>query len=153
MPDATSTSNAGDSEITQKNLQVAGSNAGRDLTIQNTVTISNSPTINTHPGKAFIIQLVERYRKEKENNVVFRQTVEKLEHFQNQADAGLILTLEEKLQQGGRGDLTRFALQTKEMFTKKLAKYSMYESAQEIHAFLLAEVYARYHEYVYQDVC
>src|ERR1035437_9747528 len=80
MPDATSTSNAGDSEITQKNLQVAGSNAGRDLTIQNTVTISNSPTINTHPGKAFIIQLVERYRKEKENNVVFRQTVEKLEH-------------------------------------------------------------------------
>jgi hypothetical protein len=150
MPEETSTSNSGNFEVTQTALQVGGDNAARDV---NKISIVTSASLDGNPAKAFIARLTEQYRKEKENNVRFRETVERLQHYQTQADGGLVLTLEEKLQQGGREDLIRFALATKEMFTKKLVKYSLYESAQEIQAFLLAEVYSRFHEFVYQDVC
>jgi hypothetical protein len=149
MPDAISTSE-GNSDITQKNLEVGGDNAGRDLT-KTSITIATAPTGGTHPGAMFISQLTQRYLQEKDKNAEFRQTIDRLEHYQ--AVTGPVLTLEEKLRQGGRGDLIDFALKTKEMFTKKLAKHSLIESAQQIHAFLLAEIYSRYHEHVYQHVC
>ncbi|HEX3624770.1 MAG TPA: ABC-three component system protein [Verrucomicrobiae bacterium] len=149
MPDGTSTSDSSIS-VEQTNNQIGGDNAGRDIT-KNLITIATSPTGDSHPAAAFISRLAQKYRKEKETNSQFRQTVERLEHYQ--AATGPTMTLEEKLQQGGRGDLIEFALKTKEMFAKKLAKHSLYESAQQIHAFLLAEVYTRYHEHVYQHVC
>jgi hypothetical protein len=149
MPDATSTSD-GSTDVTQRNLQVGRDNAGRDLT-NNAITIATTPTSGAHPAAAFINRLTQKYQQEKSSSAEFRQTVERLEHYQTLT--GPTLTLEEKLTQGGRADMIEFALKTKEMFTKKLAKHSLYESAQQIHAFLLAEVYTRYHDHVYQHVC
>ncbi|SRR5579862_5862426 len=147
MQDETSTN----STVTQKNLSVGGDNAGGDVN-KPTYNISTA-TGDTHAAVTFVARLTKKYREEKEKNATFRQTVEKLEHYQTPASGEPILTLEEKLQKGGREDLINFALRTKEMFTKKLAKHSLFESAQEINAFLLAEVFSRYHEFVYPHVC
>ncbi len=141
---------SGNSDISQKNLNVGGNNAGRDL-IQ--VTIGTSTTDAKHPGAAFISRLAVKYREEKQRSAEFRETVERLEHYQTQAAGEPTFTLEQKLCQGNRADMIRFALKTKEMFAKKLAKHALFEAAQEIHAFLLAEVYTRYHECVYYHVC
>ena len=136
--------------IEQSGLKVGGDNAGRDI---DKSTTYNFPVPNVNSAAAFIAKLTQKYRQEMENNVEFRQTIEKLEHYQNQVSDEPALTLEEKLRNGGREDLITFALRTKQMFAKKLAKHSLSESAQEIHAFLLAEVFSRYHQQVYPHVC
>jgi hypothetical protein len=149
MLDGTLTKTENCTDVSQKNVQVSGDNAGRDV-IKN-VTINTGPPNGVLPGAAIIARLTQRYLQEKSSNTEFRETIDRLEHYQ--AVTGPIVPLEDKLKQGGREDLIGFALKTKEMFAKKLAKHSLYESAQQIHAFLLAEVYTRYHEHVYQRVC
>ena len=146
MPDEISTN----VKVVQEGLDVGGDNAGRDI---NKSTTYNFPTPNTHSAAAFIRHLTEKYRQEREKNLEFRQTVEKLEHYKTQAPDEPVLTLEEKLRNGGREDLIQFALRTKQMFAMKLAKHSLSESAQEINAFLLAEVFSRFYQQVYPHVC
>lgn len=143
MQDETSTS-----KVVQKELAVYGDNAARDVNKPSYVF----PAPNVQSAAAFISQLVKKYKDEKNNNVEFRQTIEKLEHYSSPVSNEPILTLEQKLKNGGREDLINFALRTKEMFGKKLAKHSLSESAQEIHAFLLAEIVSRYHTSVYPHI-
>jgi hypothetical protein len=146
MPDEILTN----STVAQTGNTIGGDNAGGNIS-KPTYNISAGPGA-TNSTSAIIERLTHRYRHEKENNVVFRETVERLEHYQTQVVDGLPLTLEEKLKNGGRKDLIGFAKRTKEMFAKKLARHSLYESAQEVHACLLAEVYCRFHEFVYPHV-
>ena len=60
--------------------------------------------------------------------------------------------LEEKLRAGNYENLLDFAQKTKELFTKKLASYQFSETAQEIHAYLLAEVYTRFNFHVFPQM-
>lgn len=50
-------------------------------------------------------------------------------------------TLEEKLIDGDRADQTDFALESKQEFVMKLARFDLYPSAQAIHYFVLAKIH------------
>ena len=74
-----------------------------------------------------------------EQNQEVRHTIEALEHFQTRRAPDGIDGLEAKLKAANRQDELLSALEKKEMFVKLLEKWSLYASAQEIFAFLLAK--------------
>jgi len=134
-------------KVNQSDNKVGGDQAGRDINKKITNIIESRSSKITPMSK-----LIEKFKYEYENNIQFRQTVEKLEHFSQQADDGEVVGLEAKLEDGNQLDLLKFAQKTKEIFAKKLAKYQFYESAQKIHASLLAEVYSRFYRNVYPAI-
>jgi hypothetical protein len=136
-------------ETTQKGNTVGGDQAGRDI---NKTTYHIGGAACTQPMAGTIGKLIDKFRQEQQSNVQFQQTVEKLKHYTTSPPGEGLRTLEEKLKAAKRDNLIGFATTTKELFTKKLAKHQFSESAQEIHALLLAEVYSRYHNHIYEHV-
>ena len=130
----------GDSHTTQKNNVVLGHQAGRDI-INNTINLYTADGSQPTP----MGRLVEKFKKERENDTQFHETLEILKHFARPLSGEDIAGLEAKLRASGREGLLNFAQQTKELFTKKLVEHQFSEAAQEIHAYLLAEVYTRFH--------
>jgi hypothetical protein len=130
-------------DISQSDNVVGGDQAGRDI---------NKPTVINYgldsSGVTQIAKLIEKFRIERAGDQLFQQTVEKLEHYSAQPVDVQFLSLEEKLDRGGCAGQLRFAKETKELFTKKLVQFQYFESAQKIHAFLLAEIYSRFHRFV-----
>src|SRR5262249_42754126 len=78
---------------------------------------------------------------EVENDI---QTSEKLRELQRYGEAkeDPLIPLEKKLVDGHREDLLEFAMETKERFTKELARHTHFLSAQKIHAHLLAKIWS-----------
>lgn len=132
-------------KTTQNNNVVLGDQAAGDV-IKNTYNI-NGGIASTELGR-----LIEKYKKEFENNIQFNEQIDKLQHYSTPLPDEKIIGLEAKLNAGQRLNYLPFAIQTKEIFVKKLAKYQFYEAAQEIHAFLLAEIYTRYNLHVYPQI-
>lgn len=89
-------------------------------------------------------RLVEKFRRERQNDIRFNETLEILKHFGRPLSGEDVAGLEAKLRASGREGLLLFAQQTKELFTKKLVEHQFSEAAQEIHAYLLAEVFIRF---------
>lgn len=132
-----------DSETRQEKNIVGGDLAGHDV-IKSTYNILNTPTT-----RSTMATLIEKFKYEKEHDIQFKKTIEKLEHYNRQAEGDEIIGLEAKLRAAEYDAFIEFAEKTKELFTKKLAKHQFSESAQQIYAFLLAEVWDRYYRNVY----
>lgn len=131
-------------EVSQTKNVVSGDQAAGDIN-KNKIAFN----YGYQPGaRSEITALIEKFRTERGGDVKFEATIKKLEHFQSQAPDEPVLTLEEKLEKGGCLDQLRFAQRTKELFSKKLVEFQYSESAQRIHALLLAEVYSRFHRLV-----
>lgn len=112
--------------------------------------ITNSPiTTNvdasTHlpplPPSSRIAALLDRYREELKNDRRTAEIVAELRRFTAPAVEDP-LTLEDKLTAGNRADLVNFATEVKELFVKKLAKFTLFESAQAIHVHVLSRIYS-----------
>ena len=125
---------------------VFGDQAAHDV-IKNTTYNIQGASVSTELGR-----LIEKYKKEFENNIQFYEQIDKLQHYSTPLSEEKIVGLEAKLNAGQRPQYLPFAIQTKEIFVKKLAKYQFYEAAQEIHAYLLAEIYTRYNLHVYPQI-
>ena len=127
----------------QKDNIVGGDQAGRDIDKSSTIYVSqlNKPT--------YMSTLIEKFKQEKKNNIVFNKTVEKLQHYCSDIDEGEIIGLDEKLNVANFEAYIEFAKTAKEQFSKKLAKYQHFESAQTIFVYLLAEIYSRFNTHVY----
>lgn len=97
-------------------------------------------------------RLTEKFKKELENNIQFNEVIEKLEHYITPIANDEIIGLEAKLKEGKRSTHLPFASSTKERYVKKLAKHQFYEAAQEIHSYLLAEVYTRYYNQIHPQI-
>jgi hypothetical protein len=136
-------------DTTQDGNYVGGDLAGGNISKH--VYHFNFPSASAS-GSDYIAKLILKFRAEQERSAVFRETIERLQHYTTPVVEMPLKTLEEKLSDGKRTDLLPLALVTKEMFTKKLLKHSFSESAQEMHAFLLAEVYTRFNDYVYVQI-
>lgn len=102
-----------------------------------------------HVPRTHMSELIDRYKKECQSNTVFHDKVEELEAYCSPASRGDVLGLDEKLENGGYSDFREYAVKTKERFFKKLVRFQLYESAQRIYAFVLADVCTRYHNDVY----
>lgn len=83
--------------------------------------------------------LLAKLQAEVENNEQTRRTVESLARFQRQRAHDGIVGLEAKFAKAGKQAELDDALEQKELFAKLLEKWSLYKSAQEIFAFLLAK--------------
>ncbi len=83
--------------------------------------------------------LLKKLEHEVAENAVVETILEELTRYR-EPKTKATKTLEEKLLEGGRADLVPYAIEAKESFTKKLTKYGFYESAQDIHAMILAKI-------------
>jgi hypothetical protein len=84
-------------------------------------------------------QLLQKLQKEVEDNVHVKDTAEALAHFQKRHSHDGIEGLEAKLKEANRSDEYLNAIEKKELFAKLLERWSLYASAQEIFAYLLAK--------------
>jgi hypothetical protein len=132
------------SDVTQSQNVVRGDQAARDVNKNKTIINYGFDASQQTP----IAHLIEKFRKERADDKQFHVMVKKLEHFSTQADEEEHLTLAEKLERGGCKSHIEFAEKTKELFAKKLVEFQYFESAQQIHALLLAEVWTRFHRFI-----
>jgi hypothetical protein len=86
-----------------------------------------------------IEQLMHRLADEIKNDQRVRDMVENLQRFYNRKSVDGIDGLEAKLTAGSRSHELLDALEQKERFSKLLEKWSLYASAQQIFAYLLAK--------------
>lgn len=91
-------------------------------------------------------QLLKKLKVEIEENEEVKHTIEQLKHFYDKRSHDGIEGLEAKLEAGDRSDEYMIALEKKELFVKLLEEWSLYASAQEIFAYLLAKAE---HEFTY----
>ena len=104
--------------------------------------------------KTQMSHLIERFKKERENDEVFSGIISKLQHYSSSTDGvGELEGVKTKLGKAGYENLLEFALVTKEMFVKKLTEFQFSRSAQEMQCLLLAEVYTRFHHCVWPALC
>ncbi|WP_315766839.1 MULTISPECIES: ABC-three component system protein [unclassified Bradyrhizobium] len=102
------------------------------------------------PG--IVEQLLFKLQAEIEKNQEVRHTVEALAHFQARRAPDGIDGLEAKLKAGNRENEILSALEKKEMFVKLLEKWSLYASAQEIFAYLLAKAEYDFNYLIYPKI-
>lgn len=127
--------------VTQEGNEVGGDQAGRDIFKSQTTYVL--PT-----GSGFSVEhmrkLAERYQVERRDNVIFKEILEDLQHFRQPIEGEKVVGLEEKLKLAKLECLLPFAMQTKELFAKKLSRNFSSECAQEIFSVLLAEIWTRF---------
>jgi hypothetical protein len=83
-------------------------------------------------------KLKERLQQEIADDAKCHQTIDELLHFQKKVPEDGVVGLEAKLEVAGRSHQLMSALEMKERFAKLLERWSLYSSAQEIFAHLLA---------------
>jgi C-terminal domain 9 of the ABC-three component (ABC-3C) systems len=120
-----------------------GASAGGDIVGGDKITKKYYGAIG---GSALIEQLLQKLQVEIDKNQEVRHTVEALQYFYTRIPADGVDGLEAKLSKGGRDHERHLALEKKELFAKYLERWSLYASAQEIFACLLAKVE---HEFTY----
>jgi hypothetical protein len=81
-----------------------------------------------------------------------QHTIEALAHFQCRRSHDGIDDLEAKLKAGHRADEYLMAIEKKELFVKLLEKWSLYASAQEIFAYLLAQVEYQFNFFIHPQI-
>ncbi|KIZ47323.1 MULTISPECIES: ABC-three component system protein [Rhodopseudomonas] len=97
-------------------------------------------------------ELLTKLQAEIEQNCQIRHTVEALAHFHTRRSRDGIDGLEAKLKAGNRDDEYYDALEKKELFAKLLEKWSLYASAQEIFAYLLAKTDYEFNQFVHPQI-
>ncbi|MBK8945405.1 MAG: hypothetical protein IPM32_09065 [Ignavibacteriae bacterium] len=117
-------------KVTQKEINTGGHVAGRDINIFN----------ESEKRASYLCKLMQKFKKERDDNILVDKIIDELMHYKEAVDRNEIIGLNEKLKRGNREDLLEDALIMKEKFAKKLLKYELFESAQEIYATLLAHV-------------
>lgn len=120
------------SKVDQSRACAEGDIAGHDI---NNTTINNF----TAPQAAKVIeQLLQKLHAEMEQDQKVHDTIERLQRFHRQRSHDGVNGLEAKLQAGNREAEYLDAIEMKEMFAKLLEEWSLYASAQQIFAYLLA---------------
>jgi hypothetical protein len=130
---------------------VAGTIDQRNAAAQRDI-IGGNKTENNYYGPArfsgLVEQLIEKLRAEMEQNAQIKHTIEQLQYFEKRRSEDGIDGLVAKLQAGGRAHECESALEKKELFAKLLEKWSLYASAQEIFAFVLAKAEYEFNYFV-----
>ena len=106
-------------------------------------TLNFFPSAHT-PQPKIISQLMEKLHHEIKTDQTVRETITSLQLFYLRKSDDGVTGLVPKLTKGGRENETLFALEKKEQFAKLLDRWSLYASAQEIFAYLLAKAEHRF---------
>jgi len=125
-------SNPPSSSVTQ-----SGNTAGGNIIGGNQTNL----TLGTLSPTGVLSQLLDKLVKEQKADLRAQSIIEELKRFHEPQET-VPIGLTTKLEKGGRNDLIPFATEAKERFAKKLAKETLFESAQEIHALVLSRIYS-----------
>ncbi|WP_421953714.1 ABC-three component system protein [Polaromonas sp.] len=124
----------------QKNNTVGRDMAGRDLTNINNVTNNfGAPDRRTQIGF-----LYERLKSEVHEDNGLQEFVEELQHYMGRSTGGIHRSLSDKLTDSGRVDLVHVAEELKESAAKKIMRFQSSPAAQDIFAYVLGELHAKY---------
>lgn len=134
-------------QVRQEGASAQGDIVGRD---KNETHHHHYHAAATLPG--IVEQLLVKLQGEIDKNEKVRHTIEALAHFQTRRSHDGIDGLEAKLKKANRENEILGALEKKEMFAKLLEKWSLYASAQEIFAFLLAKAEYEFNYLIYPKI-
>lgn len=118
-----------------------GNAAGRDIIAGDSITTHVYPSLAPPQPSTRLFLLLKKLRDEVQSDEKVSTILDELTRFQEPA-AKNTRSLEAKLKDGGREDLIIDALWAKEAFTKKLTKFSFFQSAQEVHSLVLARIWS-----------
>lgn len=123
--------------------------AGRDNAGGNIVNTNSNNTTYVmgdagSPIAAWMASLAEEIKADK----YVSDFVDTLQMYSERLTHDGVDGLEAKLNHAGRGSEVSLALRKKELFTRLLARYSMFDSAQQIFAYLLSKVEQDFRTYV-----
>ncbi|WP_155982322.1 ABC-three component system protein [Xanthobacter sp. 126] len=110
-------------------------NAAGDIVAGNKITYCASPAL----PPSIVERLMERLAKEIKENKTAETILDSLQFYHSKVAKDGIVGLEAKLAAANRSDELFIAYEKKELFVKILEKYSLYESAQKIFAYILAK--------------
>lgn len=99
-----------------------------------------------------IAALMERLAEEIKSDAQVQDLIDTLQFFHVRHAPDGIEGLEGKLTHAGRRDEITLALRQKDLFARLLAKHTMFDSAQQIFAYLLAKIEQDYKCYVLPNV-
>jgi hypothetical protein len=112
-----------------------GASAGGDI-------VGGNKEVHHHVAPAVRRSKLEKLKQRLQEEIAIGQcsveTIEQLQNFQKKVPADGVVGLVAKLEKSGRSAHVMTALEMKEQFAKLLEKWSLYVSAQEIFAHLLA---------------
>ena len=135
-------------------INQSGAAAGGDVVAGNKLV---ADTINVHAYQAakysgLIEALKIKLESEIKNRKQAAERIEQLQRYDRKRAIDGIEGLEAKLTAAGRIDEIDTALERKEEFSKLLEKWSLYLSAQEIFAFLLANADTQFSTFIYPKI-
>jgi hypothetical protein len=135
----------GDS-TTQKDIAAGRDNAAGDIT--NTNSNNQAFHVNLVDEKSPIAAWMALLAQEISTNEHVSDFIDTLQMYHEKHSHDGIDGLEAKLAHSGRDSEISLALRKKELFTRLLAKYSMFDSAQQIFAYLLSKMEQDFRSYV-----
>jgi C-terminal domain 9 of the ABC-three component (ABC-3C) systems len=130
-------------------IDQSGSNAGGDIVARDKIEF------HYHAGPApsgVVDKLVSKLQSEIKQNIRAEHTVEALANYQLRRSIDGIDGLEAKLMAANRQQEVWDALDKKEQFAKLLQKWSLYASAQEIFAYLLAKAEYEFNHFIHPQI-
>jgi hypothetical protein len=130
-------------------ISQAKASAGNDI-------VGGNKTVNYNYNYPLAVTRVESLMmglaKEIENNEEVRGLIDSLQFYLKQVAPDGIIGLEAKLEFAGRAGEIYIAFEKKELFVKLLDKYSLYESAQKIFAYLLSKAEHQFNYSIHPQV-
>jgi hypothetical protein len=121
--------------------------AGGDIVAGDKITNHNYPAVASRI-EALMLGLAKEIEEKQETQGI----IESLQFYFKKVSPDGISGLEAKLNHAGRNNELFIAFEKKELFAKLLEKYSLYESAQKIFAYLLAKVEHKFNYSVHPQV-
>lgn len=85
-------------------------------------------------------RLLDEHELEKKNDPDYQQFSDELNNFFKLKSVENLRDLNKKLIDGNRGNLVDIAIESKERVTKKIHKFALYKSAQDIYTYLLVNI-------------
>lgn len=93
-------------------------------------------------------RLLDEHDLEKKNNPDYQQFSDDLNNFFKLKQVKNLRDLNKKLIDGNRENLIDIAMESKERVTKKIHKFALYKSAQDIYTYLLINIRSAFKHYV-----
>ncbi len=127
----------------------SGASAGGDVVAGNKIVYNHNYTAQS---SKVVEQLLEKLKAEIDKDAKVKSTIENLKFFYVRKSHDGVDGLEAKLIKGNRENELLHALEKKELFVKLLEKWSLYASAQEIFAYLLAKAEYEFTTFVFPKI-
>jgi C-terminal domain 9 of the ABC-three component (ABC-3C) systems len=130
-------------------IDQSGSTAGADIVARDKIEIHYHPE-SAPPG--IVDKLISKLQSEIKENIHVQHTIDALANYQKRRSFDGIDGLEAKLTAANRQQEVWDALDKKEQFAKLLQKWSLYASAQEIFAYLLAKAEFEFNHFIHPKI-